>query len=424
MSEPVLTTQYPELKNEHLEIIPLFSNKILYQNVPTHIPNLTLEEKSKFLDAVLKTFEKDDDLVETGFRIKYLEDPSYSLAFKSIHKDFGWIQQNYYSLLAICNFVPQLFSPAQTPNTRATAQETRDGFKQVIDKDEYKELRKIMDDANPADQRESLDKFISLTQMISKSLFILIAKIHQAIVLHYQAFRLEAGTLSLQSSYNELLLGLSSKDLVMAQAREMHEVRKLMNTAYTDYLILRNPELDPFIKAIIPGLVFSNSFSFEQYKSQLLAGDLGTTWYHQTVPLPMSEPKLKELSENLDAVITKISAFKATEGQLNEKISKNLKINILTQHNKWILAKEDLSSPPTIPFLEVLLETYRSLKKEALGLAVKIDWTEETLGLSQENLSQALSEARDFKKKNEDKDKKNLRFNMQPRPKPQAPQDH
>ena len=85
----------------------------------------------------------------------------------------------------------------------------------------------------------------------------------------------------------------------------------------------------------------------------------------------------------------------------------------LTQHNKWILAKEDLSSPPTIPFLEVLLETYRSLKKEAIGLATKIDWTEETLGLSQNNLeneiieiSQALSEAKDLKKKNEDKDKK------------------
>ena len=57
MTEPVLTTQYPSLKSEHLEIIPIFSNKILYQDVPTHIPNLTLEEKKKFLDAVLKTFD-------------------------------------------------------------------------------------------------------------------------------------------------------------------------------------------------------------------------------------------------------------------------------------------------------------------------------------------------------------------------------
>ena len=247
--------------------------------------------------------------------------------------------------------------------------------------------------------------------MISKSLVILVVKTHQAIVLHYHAFRLEAGTLSLQSSYNELLLGLSSKDVVMAQAREMHEIRKLMNTAFTDFLTLRNPELDPFIQAIIPGLVFSNTFSFEQYKSQLLAGNFGTTWYYQTVPLPMSEPKLKELSENLDTVITKISGFKATETQVNEKISKNLKINIETQHNKWKLAKED--NKFTIPFLEVLLETYRSLKKEAIQMSTKIDWNEETLGLSQNSLeeeiveiSQALSEARDLKRKNEDKDKK------------------
>ena len=144
MSEIVLPTQYPELKNEHLEIIPLFSNKLLYQNVPTQIPNLTLQEKSKFLGAVLSIFEKDDSLTETGFRIDYLENPAHQQVFKSIHKDFGWIQQNTYSLLAICNFLPQIFAPAQTPNTRSTAQETRDAFLEVINKDEHKELREIM----------------------------------------------------------------------------------------------------------------------------------------------------------------------------------------------------------------------------------------------------------------------------------------
>ena len=176
----------------------------------------------------------------------------------------------------------------------------------------------------------------------------------------------------------------------MAQAREIHEVRKLMNTAFTDYLSLRNPELDPFIQAIIPGLVFSNVFSFENYKSQLLAGDFGKTWHHQTVPLPMSEPKLKELSENLDNVITKISGFKATETQVQEKISKNLKINIETQHNKWKLAKEE--NKFTIPFLEVLLETYRSLKKEAIQMATKIEWNEENLGMSQNSLEEEIVE--------------------------------
>ena len=411
MSEVVSPTEYPKLENQHLEIIPLFSNKLLYQNVPTQIPNLTLQEKSKFLAAVLNIFEKDDNNQETGFRIDYLENPAHQQVFKSIHKDFEWIQQNTYSLLAICNFLPQIFAPAQSPNTRATAQETRDAFIEVISKDEHKDLREIMNEANPEDQRESLDKFISLVHTISRSLFILIVKIHQAIVLNYHAFRLEASTLSLQSSYNELLLGISNKDLVLAQAKEIHEIRKLMNQAFIDYLGLRNPELDPFIQAIVPGLVFSNVFSFENYKSQLLAGDFGKTWHYQSVPLPMSEPKLRELSENLDNIITKISGYKASEAQVQEKISKNLKINIENQINKWKLAKEE--NKFTIPFLEVLLESYKSLKKEAIQMGTKIEWNEENLGISQNNLeeqiieiSQALSEARDLKRKTDEKDKK------------------
>ena len=138
-----------------------------------------------FLAAVLNIFEKDDSNQEIGFRIDYLENPAHQQVFKSIHKDFEWIQQNTYSLLAICNFLPQIFAPAQSPNTRATAQETRDAFIEVISKDEYKDLRDIMNEANPEDERESLDKFISLVHTISRSLFILIVKIHQAIVLNY-----------------------------------------------------------------------------------------------------------------------------------------------------------------------------------------------------------------------------------------------
>ena len=380
MSEVVTPFDYPKLESQQLEIIPLFSNKLLYQDVPSTIPNLTLQEKCKFLAAVLNIFEKDDNLKETGFRIDYLENPDHQQVFKSINKDFDWIKQNTYSLLAICNFLPQIFEAAQTPTTRASAQETRDAFVEVISKDEYKDLRAIMDEANPQDTRESLDKFISLVHKISKSLFILIVKMHQAIVLNYHAFRLEAATLSLQSSYNELLLGISNKDLVLAKAKQIHEIRNLMNQAFIDYLGLRNPELDPFIQAIVPGLIFSNVFSFENYKSQLLAGDFGKIWHHQSVPLPMSEPKLRELSEGLDSIITKIAAYKASEAQVQEKISKNLKINIQNLINKWKLAKDENSF--TIPFLEVLLESYKSLKREAIQMGSKIEWTEENIGIS------------------------------------------
>merc|ERR1712002_905570 len=161
----------------------------------------------------------------------------------------------------------------------------------------------------------------------------------------------------------------------------------------------------------VPGLVFSNVFSFENYKSQLLAGDFGKIWHHQSVPLPMSEPKLRELSEGLDSIITKIAAYKTSEAHVQEKGAKNLKTNIQNLINKWKLAKEENSF--TIPFLEVLLESYKSLKREAIQMASKIEWTEDNIGVSQNDLeeqvieiSQALSEAKDLKKKSDDKDKK------------------
>ena len=411
MSEDINPFDYPKLESKQLEIIPLFSNKLLYQDVPTTLPNLNLQDKCKFLTCVLNIFEKDDNLKETGFRIDYLQNPNHQQAFKSIHRDFNWINQNTYSLLAICNFVPQIFGTPQCPTTRSSAQDTREAFEAVINKDEYEDLRNIMDEANQHDTSHSLDKFINLVNIISKSLFILIVKMHQAIALNYHAFRLEAATLSLNTDYNELLLGLCTKEMVVEKAKQIHEIRQLMNKAFVDYLGLRNHELDPFIQAIVPGLVFSNVFSFENYKSQLLAGDFGKIWHHQSVPLPMSEPKLKELSEGLDSIITKIASYKANEVQVQEKGAKNLKKNIQNIINKWKLAKEENSF--TIPFLEVILEGYKSLKREAIQIASKIEWTEDNIGISQDNLdeqvieiSQALSDAKDLKKKSDDKEKK------------------
>ena len=196
MSEDINPFDYPKLESKQLEIIPLFSNKLLYQDVPTTLPNLNLQDKCKFLTCVLNIFEKDDNLKETGFRIDYLQNPNHQQAFKSIHRDFNWINQNTYSLLAICNFVPQIFGTPQCPTTRSSAQDTREAFEAVINKDEYEDLRNIMDEANQHDTSHSLDKFINLVNIISKSLFILIVKMHQAIVLNYHAFRLEAATLS------------------------------------------------------------------------------------------------------------------------------------------------------------------------------------------------------------------------------------
>ena len=140
------------------------------------------------------------------------------------------------------------------------------------------------------------------------------------------------------------------------------------------------------------------------------AGFFGQTFYHQSVPLPLSCPQIKALSETLDDTIKRISAFKATEQQINDKLSKNLKENITRQCEKWNTSKE---SAPSIPYLEVQLETFRALKKEAISLSTKIDWTANTLGISQIDLesviveiSQTLQEARKLEKQTENKNQK------------------
>ena len=70
-------------------------------------------------------------------------------------------------------------------------------------------------------------------------------------------------------------------------------------------------------------------------------------------------------------------------------MSKNLKENITTQYEKWTTSKE---AAPSIPYLEVQLETFRALKKEAIALSTMIDWTAQTLGISQSDLENVLVE--------------------------------
>ena len=116
------------------------------------------------------------------------------------------------------------------------------------------------------------------------------------------------------------------------------------------------------------------------------------------------------MSENLDETIAKINAFKATEEQIQEKLSHNLKENLRMQVDRWNTSK---ISSPTISYMEVQLETLKSLKKEAISLATKVEWTVSSFGISQLDLeqtivelSQNLQEARRVELQNENKDKK------------------
>ena len=117
------------------------------------------------------------------------------------------------------------------------------------------------------------------------------------------------------------------------------------------------------------------------------------------------------MSEDLDEKIAKISSFKATEDQIQKKLSCNLKENLKLQCDRW--AANKISSPHDISYLEVQLETLKSLKKEAISLSTRVEWTPSSLGISQLDLeqiiveiSQTLQEARRADRQKESKDKK------------------
>ena len=174
-----LISSYPSLKSEHLEILPNLSNRILYQDIPTSLPTLSIEEKASFLNTVAKCFIKDNTIKETKFRINYLDNDVAPEAIKAISPQFSWVKRNQYSLLALMNFVQDLLSNATT-STRSTTAELRDTLKAVIEKDVHKPICDIMKRANPNEPTwDSLDYFISLAKVISRALFLSIAKLHQ-----------------------------------------------------------------------------------------------------------------------------------------------------------------------------------------------------------------------------------------------------
>ena len=167
MSDQISSANYTSLKTEYLEILPNLSNKILYQEIPSSLPNLTVEEKAVFLHTILKTFVENNSLDETKFRITYLDDDTAPQAIRQISPEFSWVRCNQYSLLALVNFVPELLSNTTT-NTRSSTAEIRDALKAIIEKVEHKPICDIMKLANINDTGDCLDQFIALSKVISK----------------------------------------------------------------------------------------------------------------------------------------------------------------------------------------------------------------------------------------------------------------
>ena len=108
MSDQVAT--YPNLRSEHLKILPNLSNRILYQEIPTTIPSLSSDEKANFLNIILKCFVPDISNEETKFHISFLDNEEAPEAIKAVSPHFSWVKRNQYSLLALMNFIPDLCS--------------------------------------------------------------------------------------------------------------------------------------------------------------------------------------------------------------------------------------------------------------------------------------------------------------------------
>ena len=185
MSEPVTT--YPNLRSEHLEILPNLSNKIDYQEIPTMLPVLSSDEKANFLNIILKCFVPDVSIEETKFHISFLEIEEAAEAIKAISPQFSWVKKNQYTLLALMNFIPDLCS-SQTTTTRATVSELKDLLNAVVNHDSHKDILDIMKRANPTQETHwsSFNYFVNLSKVISKTLFLSIAKMHSGVILNYQ----------------------------------------------------------------------------------------------------------------------------------------------------------------------------------------------------------------------------------------------
>ena len=410
MSEPLAS--YPNLGPEHLEILPNLSNKIAYQDVPTTIPPLSPEQKASFLDAILKCFVPNLTLEETKFHISFLENEDAVRTIKGISPQFSWAKRNQYTLLAMMNFIPDLCN-SSTTSTRSNVTELLDLLNSVVNHESNQEFLEIMKRANPTQEANwtSFDYFVNLSRAVSRTLFLSIAKMHSGIILNYKTFLLEAGLIALGGTHSQMVLGLKSKEDAMNHARELHQLREEVKQAYTDYLGLNNPNVLPFLRTVIPGVTFTYTFDYASFKSDLLQGSFGNVFHFQTSPIPLSCPEIKAMSEELDAKVSSISAHKATDEVIQAKLAHNLKENLTCQLNRW--EENKITSSEDIPFLEVQLESLKSLKREAISLSTKIDWTASSLGISQLDLekiiievSQTLQEAKRTDRQRESKDKK------------------
>ena len=97
-----------------------------------------------------------------------------------------------------------------------------------------------------------------------------------------------------------MLLGITSKDQVLDNAKKTHLIREKVIEAYQTFLKLNNPDLQGFLKCIFPQISFSSVFNYPTFKASLMNGSFRDIFYFQTNPIPIACPEIKKLSDDLD----------------------------------------------------------------------------------------------------------------------------
>ena len=128
---------------------------------------------------------------------------------------------------------------------------------------------------------------------MAEALVLQITKVHLGIQLHYDVFQLETRITSLQVSSSQMLLGLTSKDLVLENAKKIHLLRDKALESYKSFLKLSNPDLQGFLKCVFPQLSSSSVFDYNMFKASLLNGNFGEIFYFQTDPIRLAYQLIK-----------------------------------------------------------------------------------------------------------------------------------
>ena len=199
-----------------------------------------------------------------------------------------------YSLLDLLNFIPSLLTSATTTSTRASTKDLRDELNKVISHDNHKDILQTMKDANPdVTTWDGFQYFVKLAIHVAGALVLQITKVHLGIQLHYDVFQLETRITSLQVSSSQMLLGLTSKDLVLENAKKIHLLRDKALESYKSFLKLSNPDLQGCLKCVFHQISSSTVFDYSMFKASLLNGNFGEIFYFKTDPIPLACPLIK-----------------------------------------------------------------------------------------------------------------------------------